>query len=123
MVEREIRELSIVSDDTSGRIIGEDDLAELPNSVQNWLKNTGIIGKPEPKRVWVKQKALMKMKSDQKNWYEAEAEQYVRIDEPAFIWTVKMKMSPLIKLRGRDKFVNGRGGDADSNELFAEYCE
>ncbi len=51
----------------------------------------------------------MKLKPKQQKWYTAKAIQYVTTGNPAFIWTVKMKMSPIIKIKGRDKLVNGKG--------------
>ncbi|MCA1757274.1 MAG: hypothetical protein LC649_07450 [Bacteroidales bacterium] len=37
------------------------------------------------------------------------AEQYFTTANPAFIWTIDLRMSPFITIRGRDKFVDGRG--------------
>lgn len=90
-------------------IITESDIQQLPSPVQRWMHSTGIIGKPAINRACVKQKALIKMKPEQQDWRSAEAEQYTTMDPPAFVWTVNMEMSPLIKIRGRDKFVDGKG--------------
>ncbi|MBA7582775.1 hypothetical protein ES708_24712 [subsurface metagenome] len=49
------------------------------------------------------------MKPGQKDWNEAVAEQYYSVEPPAFIWKVKMNMSPFIKITGRDKFIDGKG--------------
>lgn len=87
----------------------EEQLENLPAAVQNWLKKSGIIEKKEIKTVWVKQKAQMKMKPEQENWYEAEAEQWVNLENPAFIWVVKMKMFGFLNIKGRDKFKDGQG--------------
>ena len=51
----------------------------------------------------------MKMKPEQEKWYYATAEQYFTIQNPAFVWKVKMNMPPFIKITGRDKFVDGKG--------------
>lgn len=87
----------------------QNDLDNLPYSVQNWIKQSGILDKERVRTVWIKQKAKMKMKPEQENWYDATAEQFFTVDNPGFIWTVKMKMSPIIKIKGRDKFVDGKG--------------
>ncbi|MFW6259650.1 MAG: DUF6920 family protein, partial [Tangfeifania sp.] len=39
----------------------------------------------------------------------ATAEQFFTVNPPGFIWTVDLKMSPIIKIKGRDKFMNGKG--------------
>ncbi|MFP4366525.1 MAG: DUF6544 family protein [Bacteroidales bacterium] len=90
-------------------LITETDIAGLPVPVYNWLKSTGIVGKPKIYCARINQTALMKMKPGQKDWYKAEALQYTTTENPAFIWTVKMNMAPVIKIKGRDKFVDGKG--------------
>ena len=87
----------------------QNDIENLPYPVQNWLKQSGILDKGRVRYVWLTQRAKMKMKPEQENWYDATAEQVFAIDNPGFIWTVKMKMSPIIKIKGRDKFVDGKG--------------
>lgn len=91
------------------KTIEESDLINLPYVIQTWLKNTGIIGKPEIQIGYVKQKAEIKMKPDQKDWYSAEAEQYTTTNPPAFIWNVSLNMMPFINVNGRDKFIDGNG--------------
>ena len=71
--------------------------------------SSGVVGKPKPQTVYLTQKFDMKLKPEQENWYKADAEQYFTTENPAFIWTVKLSMSPLIKIIGRDKFVDGKG--------------
>ena len=109
MITRETEEILEAAKASDPAIITDAAIQELPASVQQWMHNTGIIGKPSINTAFVNQKARMKMKPTQQDWYAAEAEQFTTVDPPAFIWTVNMKMSPLIKVRGRDKFVDGRG--------------
>jgi hypothetical protein len=90
-------------------LITENDLKNLPPPVYNWIKTTGVVGKPRIQTARCKQKALMKMKPGQKRWYAAEALQYSTTCPPAFIWTVSMYMSPIIRITGRDKYVDGKG--------------
>lgn len=96
-------------DSSASKIITGNDVKELPAPVYKWIQNSGMIGKPAIQSAYIKQKALMKMKPEQKDWKPAEAEQYTVMDMPAFIWTVNMNMSPLIIIKGRDKFVDGKG--------------
>ena len=84
-------------------------LAELPPPVAKWLNISGVVGKQEIHSVWLKQKAQMKMKPGQEKWIEATAEQYFTIQNPAFVWKVKMNIPPFIKIAGRDKFIDGKG--------------
>lgn len=57
-------------------------LDPLPSPVQRWLNHIGMVGKGEIHTAYFKQKGLMKLKSDLKNWTQALAEQYVTIDQP-----------------------------------------
>lgn len=90
-------------------IIDEQTIENLPYPVQNWLRNSGVIGTEKVNSVWLKQSAKMKMKPEQEEWNNALAEQFFTVDEPAFVWKVKMQMSPFIEITGRDKFVDGKG--------------
>ncbi|MDT8393295.1 MAG: hypothetical protein RQ761_05600 [Bacteroidales bacterium] len=91
------------------RIVTENDINGLPEPVKNWLHHSGSVGKPYISAGKVMQKAEMKMKPGQEKWFNATAIQYSTIDNPAFIWTVDVKMNSLINFQGRDKFVNGKG--------------
>ena len=90
-------------------IIDEYDIKELPEPVKNWLRNSGVIGKPFIRNGKVTQKAEMKMKPEQEKWMTATAIQYTTIDNPAFIWSVDVRMNNLLNFQGRDKFENGKG--------------
>jgi hypothetical protein len=89
--------------------ISPEKLNSLPVPVKNWLANCGITGKENISTVLLTQKAKMKLKPEQTNWFDAEAEQYFTTEPAAFNWTVNLKMNPFIKIRGRDKFEDGKG--------------
>lgn len=109
MVSLEIENLISNVDFSLNTIIDANDILKLPFAVQNWLNTSGVIGKPNINSVFLKQKAFMKMKPDQTDWYEAEAIQYFNINHSSFIWSVKMQMMTLIKVLGRDKLLDGKG--------------
>ncbi len=96
-------------DKSPNEITSENDIEHLPSPVRNWLAKSGAIGKEKVKTVWLSQNFLMKLKPEQENWHHATAQQYFTVNKPAFIWTVDMKMSPIIHIKGRDKFVDGKG--------------
>jgi len=89
-------------------IVTKESIKELPPVVQKWMKRSGIIGKENINCVRLKQKAVMRSKPDAK-WMDVEAEQYFRLDEPAFIYKINVDVMPMIKMTGRDKYVNGEG--------------
>ncbi len=87
----------------------EVDIESLPSPVKKWLINCGAVGKNKTCNGKITQKALMKLKPGQKNWYAATALQYTVIDQPAFIWKVQVKANPWMWFLGRDKFQKGKG--------------
>lgn len=108
-VKAEIEDIIEKSKTSNEQIISESDLNHLPEPVKKWLIHSGMLGKPHIHVGQVFQKAFMKMKPDQKNWMSANAVQYTTIDNPAFIWTVDVKMNAFLNFKGRDKFINGKG--------------
>ena len=94
---------------STDRIISENDIMDLPNPVQKWLRHSRVMGKPFIYAGRVTQRAEMQLKPGQDNWLQATAVQYSTVDIPAFIWTVDMKMNRLMHFLGRDKFVDGKG--------------
>ncbi|WP_130276087.1 DUF6544 family protein [Cecembia calidifontis] len=91
------------------RTITTNDITNLPLAVQRWLKFSGVIGKPGIETLCMEQSYKIKLKPEQVEWYEAQAYQYSTTQPPAFIWTVDMKMMPLLYAYGRDKFIHGEG--------------
>ncbi|MEI6049103.1 MAG: DUF6544 family protein [Bacteroidota bacterium] len=109
LVQQETNNLLSQNKIIKNNIISENDIKSLPEPVKNWLRNSSTVGKPFFTLGKVTQKAEMKMKPKQENWMSAIAIQYTTIDNPAFIWTVDVKMNSLLNFQGRDKFENGKG--------------
>jgi len=80
-------------------------IKDLPQPIKNWLLNYRIIGKQKIYAVRLKQKGLIKTKTEETTWMKTNAEQYFSIDPPAFVWKVNMNMMSL-PVNGRDKFIN-----------------
>lgn len=93
----------------SDKVLTEADIQHLPVAVKNWLMHCGALGKPCIRAGKVIQTAQLKMKPEQKKWYQARAVQYSVMETPAFIWSVNVKMNPLIQFVGRDIFSEGKG--------------
>jgi len=109
IIQQETTQLLNKSVSAENRPLNESDLTILPEPVKKWLKNSGVIGKPFISYGKVTQIAEMQMKPEQDNWMTATAIQYTTIDNPAFIWSVDVKMNSLLNFQGRDKFDDGKG--------------
>lgn len=108
-VQQETEQLLGKNASIQSRSFNEGDLIGLPAPVVKWLQNSGAVGKPFIHVGKVTQLAKMKMKPEQDKWMTARAVQYTTIDNPAFIWTVDVKMNSVLTFQGRDKFENGKG--------------
>lgn len=109
IIQEETAQLLSKNVNAENRILNEADLVNLPVPVKNWLKNCGALGKPFISMGKVTQTAEMQMKPDQDNWLTATATQYTAIDNPAFIWSVDVKMNSILSFQGRDKYNEGKG--------------
>ncbi|MBL0074178.1 MAG: hypothetical protein IPP34_21225 [Bacteroidetes bacterium] len=93
----------------SSTINMEQSLPSFPEPVRKWIVKCGALKKQDIRFGRITQHAFMKLKPDQDDWYEATAVQYTSINDPAFIWTVNMKLNSLLWFRGCDKYMNGEG--------------
>jgi hypothetical protein len=93
----------------SNKIIIDEKIKKLPEAIQKWVRNSGIIGKKMVNTVFLKKRGYMRLKPEQKKWIKTEALQYFSINQPAFIWKVKMTVLGL-PIVGRDLFMDGKGG-------------
>lgn len=94
---------------TAGSLITMDDLAHLPEPVSRWLNRSGVLGHRRIRAVQLSQTAQMKMRPEQEKWYGANAGQTFVVNEPSFVWTVRMYMNPFMEIQGRDVFQGGKG--------------
>ncbi len=107
-IEAETKEMFDKVKDVHPQIVTESDIKNLPEPVKRWLRYSEVIGKERVVSVRLKQKGTFRMGVD-KDWIPFEAEEYYTIDEPAFLWSVKMKMAPFFYVTGRDRYFEGKG--------------
>lgn len=89
-------------------VISKEDANHLPEIVQKWMKNSGIIGKEKVVSVRLQQTGKMRTKPGSK-WMSFTENQHFNVDDTAFIWTTKVDAMPIIKMVGRDKLYKGEG--------------
>lgn len=90
-------------------ILDKEKIKTLPKIVQLWINNSGILNRDIISVGKIIQKAKLKMKPEQEDWYEATAVQYSTVNVPAFVWFVDVKMNDFLFVYGRDKYENGKG--------------
>lgn len=109
MIQTETAKILSETKTSNENLISENEIQDLPEPVKNWLRNSGAVDKSFINIGKVTQHAEMKLKPEQENWMSATAIQYTTIENPAFIWTVDVKMNSLLNVKGRDKFEDGKG--------------
>ncbi len=80
----------------------------LPAPVRRWLEASGAAGKPRAHSVRLVQRGRMRT-APGKASMPAEAHQYFNLDEPGFVWRVRVTMLGLLPIAGRDAYLGGKG--------------
>jgi Family of unknown function (DUF6544) len=107
-VSGEVERLFAASQVSQPSIVTEADLAGLPAPVQRWLHSANAVGHERPVTIRLRQEGQFRLSED-KGWMPYTAEQYFTTDPPGFIWSASFQMAPLLSVRGRDRYVDGRG--------------
>jgi len=88
--------------------VSEQDIGQLPEPVQRWLRASSVLGKERVRSVRLTQRGTLRTAADQKGM-PATAEQYFSVEPPAFVWAVDVVMFGVIPVVGRDRYSGGHG--------------
>lgn len=108
-VETDIKRIMSEPGPAQSAIITGQAINDLPPSVQRWMERSGAVGQEQITRVSLKQIGEIRTEPGQEHWVGTEAKQIFNVAEPAFVWSVDMKMIPGVYISGRDLFVDGKG--------------
>ena len=89
-------------------VVTEQQLDSLPQPVKKWLAAAGCVGKPRIQALRLKQVGRIRP-TPESRWLPFETQQYLRADEPAFVYRVRISMMPFLNVVGREKLVDGEG--------------
>lgn len=90
------------------KVISEEDIRDLPEPVQRYLRYTGVVGRQRVAFVRLKQIGAMRPKPDGK-WFPLKAEEYYTVDNPGFVWKGSMLFAALFSVTAQDMYLNGQG--------------
>jgi hypothetical protein len=107
-IDREIAELLAARVPLPPATVEADDLAELPEPVQRWMRASGVVGTAIPSVVRLTQEGEFRLGRD-KPWMPMMATQYYTTNPPGFLWHASMEMYPFIEVTGRDRYLAGTG--------------
>lgn len=89
-------------------IVTEAMLKDLPEPVKRYLRYSGVVGKPIPLTIRLKQRGGIRP-NPQRPWMKITAEEYYSVNPPSFVWIASAKMGGIPILRGRDMYRAGQG--------------
>jgi hypothetical protein len=89
-------------------VVTDEMLAGLPEPVGRYLRYTGVVGKPFPRTVWLRQQGRMRLGPGQP-WLPLDAEEHYSVQPPGFVWAGKAHVGPVPVARARDKYAGGEG--------------
>jgi hypothetical protein len=93
---------------TERNVITEEDIRNLPEPVQRYLRYAGIIGRQRVSFVRLKQTGAMRPKPSGK-WFPLTAEEYYAVDTPGFVWKGRLVFASLFSIVAQDMYLNGLG--------------
>jgi hypothetical protein len=95
-------------DDEPPKKITEDDVNDLPEVVQRYLRYSGVIGKPRYRLVRLSQEGEMFRRPGAKG-LPLKAVEYYNADDPSFVWIGHLSFAPLVTAKAIDSYCNGKG--------------
>ncbi len=104
----EVNELFADAVPDNPKLLLPKEINHLPEPVQRWLAYSNVIGREKIYCVRLKQKGKFRLAPD-KDWMPFTAEEYYTTGKPAFLWSTKMQMAPMVSIIGRDRYYQGHG--------------
>ena len=81
---------------------------DLPEPVRRYLRYTGVVGKPFPGTIRLRQTGRLRAGPGQR-WVSLEAEEHYSVQPPGFVWAGVLRAGPLAVARARDMYAEGTG--------------
>ena len=91
-----------------GDIITEEHLSGLPEIVQRYMIESGILGQTMVSTVQMRQTGKIRTAPDAP-WMKVKAVEIYNIERSNFLWYADVKMNPFIRLTGYDLLQDGHG--------------
>lgn len=89
-------------------VVTQSMLDDLPVPIRRYLQHAGIVGKPIPHTVRLKQRGRIRP-DPQRGWMPIDAEEVYSVNPPAFVWVATVTLGGVPLLRGRDMYRGGKG--------------
>ena len=106
LVRRDVQALRARACPGRAGVVTEEMLADLPGPVARYLRYTGVVGRPFPGTVRLRQQGTMRLGQ---RWVALEAEEHYSVQPPGFVWAGTARLGPLPVARARDMYAEGTG--------------
>jgi hypothetical protein len=87
----------------------QDDLADLPQPVRQYLSRVLTEGQPHVRSVRLEQVGQFRLGEADSPWKPLNATQTFSVDPPGFVWNARIRIVPLLSVRVLDKYWRGQG--------------
>ena len=108
LVRRDVQALRAGASPGRAGVVTEEMLADLPEPVRRYLRYTGVVGRPFPGAIRLRQKGRMRLQPGQP-WMPLDAEEHYSVQPPGFVWAGTVRLGPLPVGRARDMYAGGKG--------------
>jgi uncharacterized protein DUF6544 len=108
LARRDVQALRAGAAPARAGVVTEEMLTDLPEPVARYLRYTGVVGKPFPGIVRLRQKGRMRLQPGQP-WMPLDAEEHYSVRPPGFVWAGTVRVGPLPVVRARDMYAGGEG--------------
>ncbi len=113
---RTVEELKQAASEVATKTVSFKDFECLPAPVAQYFRFALKDGQPIVRTARIKHAGEFKLNN---KWIPFDSEQHFSANPPAFIWDAEMKMNPLLNVRVRDAFTDGKG--AMNAKIFALF--
>ena len=94
LVRRDVQALRARAAPGQAGVVTEEMLADLPEPVRRYLRYTGVVGKPFPATIRLRQTGTMRLGRGQR-WVPLDAEEHYSVSPPGFVWAGTARLGPL----------------------------
>jgi Family of unknown function (DUF6544) len=106
LVRRDVQALRAGASPGRAGVVTEEMLADLPEPVRRYLRYTGVVGKPFPGTIRLRQTGRMRLGQ---RWVPLDAEEHYSVQPPGFVWAGTARAGRFPVARARDMYAEGTG--------------
>jgi len=108
LVQRDVKALQARASLARAGVVTEEMLTGLPEPVRRYLRYAGVVGRPVPGTIRLRQEGRTRFGPGQP-WLPLDAEEHYSVQPPGFVWAGTARLGPVAVFRAQDMYAEGRG--------------